>query len=313
MQALATSTPPNSRVSVPSGSPAGNSQTERLGLALGTVGVVMFAATLPATRMAVGELAPEVVGLGRTLPAAGLAALYLLAVRAPRPGVPQLRRLAITALGVVFGFPLLTALAMRDVDATHGGVVLAILPLATAAFGAWLGCERPSLAFWIFALLGAASVAAFTLVRGAGAPVAGDLYLAGAAIAGGLGYAMGGVLAREMPGLHVIAWALVLSLPALLPLGLWLWPRVEWTASPEAWIAFAYVAVGSQFLGFYFWYRGLALGGIARVSQLQLLQTFLTIGLASAFLGEKIDEQVLGFAALTVALVWWGRRARVAR
>jgi drug/metabolite transporter (DMT)-like permease len=280
---------------------------------LGIAGVVMFAATLPATRLAVGELAPEVVGLGRTLPAAGLAAAYLVLVGAPRPTMPQFRRLAVTALGVVFGFPLLTALAMRQVDATHGGVVLAALPLATAAFGAWFGRERPSLAFWILAVLGACSVATFTLVRGAGEPVAGDLYLAGAAIAGGAGYAMGGVLAREMPGLHVISWALVLSLPILLPMGAWLWGRIDWAASPVAWLAFVYVAVGSQFVGFYFWYRGLALGGIARVSQLQLLQTFLTLGLAAALLGERIDGQALGFAALTVALVWFGRRARVAR
>ncbi len=286
---------------------------ERLGLVLGFVGVAMFAATRPATRIAVGELAPEVVGLGRTLPAAGLAALYLVSVRAPRPSAPQLLRLAVTALGVVFGFPLLTALAMREVDATHGGVVLAVLPLTTAVFGAWLGRERPSPTFWILAAMGAVCVAVFSILSGAGTVTTGDLYLAGAALAGGLGYAMGGVLAREMPGLDVIAWALVLSLPALIPIGMWLWPRVDWAAGTETWLAYAYVAVGSQFLGFYFWYGGLALGGIARVSQLQLLQTFLTLILAALLLGETIDGQALGFAALTVSLVWLGRRARVAR
>ena len=297
---------------VPPTAPGGPAN-ERLGLLLGFVGVSMFAATLPATRIAVGALAPEVVGLGRTLPAAALAALYLLVRGAARPTVRQLRLLAITALGVVFGFPLLTALAMREVDATHGGVVLAILPLTTAAFGAWLGRERPSPAFWLLAALGAACVAAFAILKGAGTVTAGDLYLAGAALAGGLGYAMGGTLAREMPGLDVIAWALVLSVPALIPIGAWLWPRVDWTAGTEPWLAFAYVAVGSQFLGFYFWYGGLALGGIARVSQLQLLQTFLTLGLAAALLGEKLDGQALAFAAATVALVWFGRRARVTR
>jgi drug/metabolite transporter (DMT)-like permease len=284
---------------------------ERLGLALGLLGVLVFSLTLPATRRAVQELAPEVVGLGRTIPAAFLA-LVTIACYRRLPTSRDLPAVAVCAAGVVFGFPLLSALAMRTVDASHGAVVLAVLPLLTAAAAAVLAGERPSLPFWLWAVLGSASVLAFALLRGRGGIALGDLYLLLASLLAAIGYAVGGRLAREAPGLLVIAWALALSLPILLAIGLYFAPSVNWRASGTAWLCFAYVAVMSQFLGFFFWYQGLALGGIARIGQVQLLQTFFTLAASALFLGERLDGLTLGFAVLTLVFVWLARLERVA-
>jgi drug/metabolite transporter (DMT)-like permease len=284
---------------------------ERLGLALGALGVLVFSLTLPATRRAVQELAPEVVGLGRTIPAA-LLALVAIALYRRLPPRRDLPAVAVCAAGVVFGFPLLSALAMRTVDASHGAVVLAVLPLLTAAAAAVLAGERPSFRFWLWAVLGSASVLAFAVLRSRGSIATGDLYLLLAALLAAIGYAVGGRLARTAPGLLVIAWALALSLPVLVAIGLFLWPAVNWRASGTAWLCFAYVAVMSQFLGFYFWYQGLALGGIARVGQVQLLQTFFTLAASALFLGERLDGITLGSAVLTLLFVWLARRERVA-
>jgi drug/metabolite transporter (DMT)-like permease len=284
---------------------------ERLGLMMGFLGVVVFSLTLPATRRAVQELAPEVVGLGRTIPAALLALVSVAAYRR-LPASRDLPAVALCAAGVVFGFPFFSALAMRSVDASHGAVVLAVLPLLTAAAGALIAGERPSLGFWLWATLGGATVLVFALLRSESGLRAGDLYLLIAALLAAVGYGFGGRLARSAPGLLVIAWALSLSLPVLVPVGLWLWPAVNWQASATAWACFAYVAVMSQFLGFFFWYRGLALGGVARVGQVQLLQTFLTLAASVAFLRERIDAMTVGFAVLTLLFVWLAGRARVA-
>lgn len=285
---------------------------ERLGLLLGLVGVAVFSLTLPATRRAVQELSPEVVGLGRAIPAA-LLALIAVAAYGRLPSRAALPAVAVCAGGVVFGFPLLSALAMRSVDASHGGVVLAVLPLFTAAAAAILAGERPSARFWLWAALGSACVVGFALLRSRGGLAAGDLYLLAAALLAAIGYGVGGRLARDAPGLLVISWALVLSLPVLVPLGWWLWPTVNWGASVAAWACFAYVAVMSQFLGFFFWYRGLALGGVARVGQVQLLQTFLTLAAGAVLLGERVDAATLGFAALTLLFVWLARGERITR
>lgn len=285
---------------------------ERLGLFLGFLGVAVFSLTLPATRRAVQEMPAELVGLGRTIPAA-LLALAVVAAARRLPNRAELPAVAVCALGVVFGFPLLSALAMRTVDASHGAVVLAALPLLTALAAALVGGERPTTRFWLWAVLGCAMVLSFAILHSRGALAAGDLYLLAAAALAALGYAAGGRLARAAPGLLVIAWALVLSLPVLVPLGWWLWPRVNWQASATAWACFAYVAVMSQFLGFFFWYRGLALGGVARVGQVQLLQTFLTLAASAVFLGERLDAATLGFAVATLVCVWGASRERTRR
>jgi drug/metabolite transporter (DMT)-like permease len=203
---------------------------------------------------------------------------------------------------------------MRTVDASHGAVVLAVLPLLTAAAGALLAGERPSARFWLWAALGCFSVLAFALTRSRGGLAAGDLHLLAAALLAAVGYAVGGRLARNVPGLLVIAWALLASLPLLAAVGWWwLWPLVNLRASAVAWGCFAYVAVMSQFVGFFFWYRGLALGGVARVGQVQLLQTFFTLAASALLLGERVDVPTLVFAFATLLMVWLAQRERVDR
>lgn len=289
-------------------------QDDTKGLLLGLLGVALFSLTLPATRIAVAWLDPVTVGLGRALVAAVPAGLLLLVLRQRRPTAREWRGLAVVALGVVLGFPLLSAWAMTKVPAAHGAVVLGVLPLATAAFAALLAGERPVPLFWLVGLLGSALVVVFALREGGGAVTWPDLALLLAVAAAALGYAEGARLSRTLGGWQVISWALVLSAPILL------WPvaeavaEVEIRALPwEAWLAFAYVALISQFTAFFAWYRGLALGGIAKVGQLQLLQAFFTLGFAALINGEAIGWDTLGFALAVVACVAVGRRLPVRR
>lgn len=285
---------------------------------LGFIGVAIFSQTLPFTRMAVAELDPIFVALARAVLAAGLA-LGLLALRgalapARRPRGRQWARLAVTALGVVVGFPLFSSLAMREVPAGHGAIVIGLLPLATAVFAAWFGSERPSPAFWLSALAGSALVIAFALWQGAGGLQHADWYLFAAVLLGALGYAEGGKLSRELGGLETISWALVVSLPVLVPVVAWLAvaqaPAIG-AASPRAWLGMVYVSVFSMFIGFLFWYAGLAKGGVARVGQIQLLQPFLTLAGGAVILAEPLDAPTLAFAVAVIAVVALGRRAAV--
>ncbi|MEJ7932058.1 DMT family transporter [Ramlibacter sp. AN1015] len=283
------------------------------GLALGLLGVTIFALTLPMTRLAVGtpeapHLPAAFLAFGRAAVAAVLAAAFLLAVRAPWPRRSDLLPLAVTSAGVVFGFPLFTSMAMRHVQAVHASVVIGTLPLATALVAAWLHRQRPSAGFWGCAVLGCAMVVAFSLSR-AGAPglelhPADLLLLAGVGCAA-VGYAWGARLSQRMPAEHVICWALLLALPLTLPASWWTRPAASVPAA--AWWAFAYVAVFSMWLGFFAWYRGLALGGTVRVSQVQLLQPFLGMLFAVPLLGETLDARSVGFAVAVMATVLVGR------
>lgn len=278
------------------------------GLWLGFLGVVIFSLSLPATRVAVAELGADFVTAVRLSGAGALATFLLIVQRSPRPSWAQWQLLAWVIAGVVIGFPLFSALAMRHVDASHGGVVLAALPLLTAIAGAYFAGERPSVGFWMCAVGGALTVLVFVLTRSEGAAAMADIYLLAAAILAAIGYASGGLLARSMPGLTVIAWALAASLPLALPF-LWLtWPANITQTSTAAWIAQGYVAVGAQFLGFYFFYKGLAIGGIARVGQVQLMQVYLTMGFGALLLGEHIDLVMLAAALITVSFVWLSRQ-----
>lgn len=280
---------------------------ETLGYLLGLLAVAAFALTLPTTRHAVRFFDPVFVGLGRAVGAALLAAIYLLASGARRPSRAQLGQLGIIAGGVVVGFPLLSAWAMRFVDASHGGVVLGILPLATALAGAWMAGERLPARFWAVAAAGTALVTGFALSHSHGALAPADLALLGAVAAAAIGYAAGARLARSLGGLAVISWALLLSAPFLIgPVALH--APATLAAPASAWLAFAYVMVVSQFLGFLAWYRGLALGGIARVGQTQLLQPILTILASGVLLGEPGDAATWLVAGLVLALVAVGRR-----
>ena len=284
---------------------------ENLGYLLGLLAVVAFAVTLPATRVAVRALDPVFVGLGRAVGAAVLAGAFLLLTQQRLPSREQLKSLAVVAGGVVVGFPLLSAWPMRHVDASHGGVVLGMLPLATAATGALFSGERPSTRFWVCAVIGSALVAGYSLTQSRGALALADVALVGAVISAAIGYAEGARLSRTMGGLQVISWALVLSAPVLLVPVLLAAPSTL-DLPGESWAGFVYVMVISQFLAFIPWYRGLALGGIARVGQTQLLQPFLTILAASLLLGEPGDIVTWMVAALVVAVVAIGRTAPVA-
>ena len=287
---------------------------ETLGLLLGFVGVVIFGGTLPFTRLAVEALDPWFVSAGRAALSGLLAATTLVALRRPRPDAGDLRSLALAALCLVGGFPVLTALAMQSVPASHGGVVLGVLPLATAGVSALIGGERPSSAFWLAALAGAALVIGFALRDGGGRFELGDLYLAGAVAASSLGYVLSGWLAqRGLGGWEVISWILVISLPVTIPVTIVLAPSDPGAVPAWAWAGFAYVTILSQYLGFFAWNAGLSLGGIARVSQVQLLQTFVTLLIAAGLNGERVDAPTWAVAIVVVALVLVGRRAAVQR
>lgn len=286
---------------------------ESRGMWLGLVGVGIFSLTLPFTRMAVAELNPVLVALGRAVVAAIGSAVLLWWIGAPRPTPRQWRALAVTALGVVIGFPVFSSIAMRYVPASHGAVVVGILPLATALFGALRFGERPSTGFWIAAVAGSALVVGFALWQGGGEFHLADLALFAAVVAAAMGYAEGGRLSQEMGGQQVICWALLLSMPILLPVTLWLCWNYGVQASPRAWIGFGYVSLFSMFIGFFFWYKGLALGGIARVGQVQLLQPFMTLIGAALILGESLDARNILFALAVVAVVAVGRRMGIRR
>jgi len=304
----------SSKTSHPAAAPgAGTARHESRGMWLGLIGVAIFSLTLPFTRIAVAELNPAFVAFGRAV-VAGVCALALLAwIKAPRPTRQQLRGLIITALGVVVGFPLFSSIAMRYVPAAHGAVVVGLLPLATALFGALRFGERPSKGFWLAALAGSGIVIAFALREGGGTFHLADFALFAAVVTAAMGYAEGGRLAQTMGGQNVIAWALVVALPVMLPVSLWLAWQYGVDAGPASWLAFGYVSLFSMFIGFFFWYKGLALGGIARVGQVQLLQPFMSLLGAAAIVGEALDASNLLFALAVIAVVAIGRRMAVRR
>lgn len=275
----------------------------------GFLGMAIFSGSLPATRIAVLQLDPLFVTFARATIAALPAIAMLLLGHATRPSRAELRSLAIVAAGVVVGFPLLTALALQRVTSAHALLFIALLPLCTAAFAVLRADERPPFAFWAFALVGASVVAGYSLTRAHGArSLAGDTLMVAAVLACGLGYAEGAVLSRRLGGAHVICWALALSLPAMLPATLWRWPAAPGAVTWPAWAALGYVAVFSMFIGFVFWYRGLAKGGIAAVGQLQLIQPFLGLALAAWLLGEPVGWGLLLVAAAAIACVASARR-----
>lgn len=286
---------------------------ETRGMWLGAAGVAIFSLTLPFTRLAVAELNPVLVALGRAVVAALMSAALLWWLKAPRPTRLQVRALLVTSLGVVVGFPVLSSIAMRYVPASHGAIVIGVLPLATALFGALRFGERPSAGFWIAALAGSALVIAFALWQGGGSLHLADFALLGAVVAAAMGYAEGGRLSQAMGGQQVICWALVLSMPVLLPATLWLGWHYGIDASAQAWIGFGYVSLFSMFIGFFFWYKGLALGGIARVGQVQLLQPFMTLLGAALILGEALEAMTFLFAIAVIFVVAIGRRMTINR
>ncbi|MGI8508850.1 MAG: DMT family transporter [Gemmatimonadaceae bacterium] len=264
------------------------------------LGVLCFSLTLPATRAADPALGSIVVGLGRAVVAAVLAGLLLWFKREPLPARRHWPGLAIVAVDVVVGFPLCSALALQHLPAAHGAVVTGLVPAATAVMAVWRAGEKPPRLFWVGVVAGVIAVLIFAAVQGAGHPQTADLLLLAAVAFAGLGYAEGGRLARELGGWRVICWALVLSAPFLvLPVALSL-PRPGTVIPPSAWLGFAYVSCVSMFLGFFAWYRGLALGGVARIGQIQLVQPVLTLGWSALLLGERVTPTTVVAALLVV-------------
>lgn len=289
------------------------------GWLLGALGVAIFALSIPMTRLASGSAAepqlPAVfVAIGRAALAGLLALGWLVLSRAAWPRPEQWRQLALTALGVVFGWPLFLGFAVLHVDAVHASVVTGVLPIATAVVAAVLLRQRPGAGFWACALLGTVLVLGFAAWKGgAGFQMADGLLLI-AVVLGAFGYVWGARLSsgsagpggKAMPPEQVICWVLVLSLPITLPVALYTWPAAPVKAS--AWGGFLYVSVFSMWLGFFAWYRGLALGGTVRVSQVQLLQPFLSMWFAVPILGEKLDAATIGFSLAVMATVFLSKR-----
>lgn len=283
------------------------------GLLLGALGVVVFSFSLPATRLAVAGMDPWFVAFGRAAAAGLLAVAYLVGTGSRWPAGRQLRRLVIVAIGVVVGFPLLTSIALTEETASHGAIVIAALPAVTAVFAVIRGGERPSGRFWLAAGASFAAVLAFVAVSGGfgGGLAWPDLWLLGAVVLCGFGYAEGGRVARELGGARTICWALVLSLPVTVPMAAYVLARggVD-HATLTSWLAFGYVAIGSMFFGFFLWYAGLARGGVARIGQVQALQPVLTLIWSALFLRETVGPLALVVGVVVLACVFLTQRAR---
>ncbi|ASY65211.1 Permease of the drug/metabolite transporter (DMT) superfamily (plasmid) [Sinorhizobium sojae CCBAU 05684] len=269
----------------------------------GFLGVLVFSGSLPATRLAVMEFDPLFLTVARAVIAGALAGLLLLAFRQRRPESGDLLSLLLVSLGVVVGFPLLTALALKQVTSAHSIVFVGLLPVATAVFGVVRGGERPRPAFWLFSGLGSAIVVGFAVRQGFAASPVGDLLMLAAILVCGFGYAEGASLSRKLGGWQVISWALVLSLPLMTVLMLLTMPASLAQLSAASWMGLGYVSIFSMLVGFFFWYRGLALGGIVAVGQLQLLQPFFGLAIAAILLGESVSWTMLAATLAIVACV----------
>lgn len=274
----------------------------------GLIGVIIFSGSLPATRVAVQQFDPVFLTVARAAIAGLLALVLLAAYREKRPARRDFVPLLIVALGVVLGFPLLTALALQHVTSAHSIVFIGLLPLATAIFGVIRGGERPKPAFWAFSMLGSGLVAGFALSEGFSASPIGDALMLAAIVVCGLGYAEGAKLSRTLGGWQVISWALVMSLPAMVLLTLLYRPPTFAGIDLPAWVGLAYVSLFSMLIGFVFWYRGLAQGGIAAVGQLQLLQPFFGLALAASLLDEAVTPLMLAVTVCVILCVAAARR-----
>ena len=293
--------------------PAARPSRPVAGPLLGLVGVLVFSFTLPLTRTAVRTLDPLLVGAGRAAVAGLLAALVLAVTRTPRPPRHLLPRLLLVVAGVVAGFPLLTSAAMRDLPAAHGAVVIGVLPAATAVVAVLRTRERPGAGFWAAGAAGLVAVVVFVALSGGGlgGVGAGDALLLGAVALAAVGYAEGGLLARELGAWQTICWALLLALPPMAALTALGASSGRTSADWAGWASFAYLALFSTFLGFFAWYRGLAIGPMTSVSQVQLVQPVLTIAWAALFFGEELGAGVVAAAAAVLVCAATAVRARV--
>jgi drug/metabolite transporter (DMT)-like permease len=280
---------------------------------LGIIGVVIFAITFPMTRLAVGtadapQLSPWFSALGRAAVAGVLSLFYLAFTRTPKPDKSDWMPLALTSVCIVFGFPILTTWALRYVEAIHASVLYGFLPLMTAAIGAYMARQRPSLGFWLCAALGSVLVIAYAVIRNDSTWIIhpADFMLFAAMLFAAYGYAKGAEVTARLGAERVICWALVISLPVTLPAALVLWPSQP--ISTASWLGFGYISVFSMWLGFFAWYRALAIGGTVRISQIQLIQPFLSMAASVPILGERLDLLTVAFALLVITTVFIGKK-----
>lgn len=274
----------------------------------GFVAIIMFSGSMPATRVAVLEMPALFLTVSRAGIAGVLAVVSLMLFKAKLPTKGQMKSILIVAAGVVLGFPLLSAIALQYMTAARSLVFVGLIPLSTALFAVIRGGERPHPKFWLFAILGSLLVVGFALTKGGSASLTGDVLMLVAVVVCGLGYAEGAVLSKELAGWEVISWALVISIPVSLALVFMTAPKDLSAIRVNGWVGLGYVGLFSQFLGFVFWYRGLAQGGIAAVGQLQLLQTFFGLGIAALLLHEQVSIGMLGVCACVIACVAASRR-----
>lgn len=274
----------------------------------GFIGVLLFSGSLPATKLAILGFSPLFLTFARATIAGLLALAALTFFKQKRPNRKQIVPLIIVALGVVLGYPLLSALALQHITSAHSIVFVGLLPLATALFGVWRGGERPKPLFWLFSIVGSLLVIGYAVAQGLTASPVGDLLMLAAIIVCGLGYAEGARLSKTLGGWQVISWALLISLPVMLPLSFIYMPPGFENINAGAWISLAYVSLFSMFIGFVFWYKGLAQGGVASVGQLQLLQPFFGLALAAFILHEQVSWGMLLVTIGVIACVAGSKR-----
>ncbi|WP_445478342.1 DMT family transporter [Lysinibacillus irui] len=284
---------------------------EKIGLLLGVIGVICFSLTLPATSIAVPYFGTTIVGLGRAVIAAIIVAIVLLVRKERLPSARQFKSLMIVSFGAVLGFPLLTSWAMTSLPVSHGAVELALLPLATAGFAIFRAGERPSLKFWLSSVIGAIAVIIYASYLGLGQLHMADLALLAAVLILGLSYAEGGQLSKELGSWQVIAWAILIAAPFFIIPVFFSFTADMLQAPATAWLSLFYLAVVSQFLAYVAWYGGMAMGGIARVSQIQYVQPFLMILFATLFLNESITSFTVVVAMIVVLSVILGKNTSV--
>ena len=286
---------------------------ETKGMLIGFVGILIFSLTLPVTKIAILSFNPYFIAFGRASLAGAVALAYLAIKHEPMLVKADFGKFVVIALGVVFGFPILTTVAMTQGSSSHGAVILGIMPLATTVIGVIRFGERPSLGFWLVSLLGAALVVIYALLKSSGSFTLVDGLLVLGGICACVGYVEGGELSRKMNPRAVISWALVISLPINIVLSYLTFESAYIEAGTLAWITFGYLSLFPMFLGFFFWYEGLAIGGIARVSQVQLIQPFCTLVAASVLLGDSLTWMNLVFAVLVVSTVVLGKQMLIKR
>jgi drug/metabolite transporter (DMT)-like permease len=286
---------------------------ETKGMLIGFIGILIFSLTLPISKIAVVSFSPYFIAFGRASLAGLVALAYLSYQQAPLPSKTDLAKLAVIAMGVVFGFPIFTTVAMKEGSSSHGAVILGMMPLATTVIGVIRFKERPSIGFWLVSILGAGLVIIYALLKSSGS----FTYIDGLLVLGGIcaciGYVEGGELSRKMNPRAVISWALVISLPINLVMTYFTFSSIYLNADVIAWTSFVYLSLFPMYLGFFFWYEGLAIGGIARVSQVQLIQPFCTLLASSFFLGDHLTTMNMVFAFLVVSTVILSKRMLVKR